>query len=94
MNKQAIEQTAEKLYRAEESKRYWAKEVEGLKEALSKEMDRRQTDNLSAGQYRLKRTRYERVCINTEALKANAPTVYQRFTEAREVVKLNVEVNV
>ncbi|MBQ9459794.1 MAG: hypothetical protein IJU66_07680 [Oscillospiraceae bacterium] len=85
-----LAKTIERLKHCEEAKKRWSKEAEAIKGELVRELDRRKTESLRVGQSRIERTRYTRVCVNTEALKTDAPDVYERFAEPREVVTVKV----
>lgn len=90
MSEREIVEACARLKRCEARKAEWSNEAKAIKDMLAAELDARATDEIQAGKLRVVRTRYQRVQIDAEALKAERPAVYNLYCVARDVTRLKV----
>ena len=90
MEDREVVELCARLKRCEARKAEWGNEAKSIKDALAAELDRRGTDTVTAGRFRVERKTYVRSQLDAEALRAKAPSVYALYCVAREVTTLKV----
>lgn len=79
-----------RLKRCEARRAEWGNEAKAIKDILGTELDARATDELSAGNVRIVRSRYVREQIDATKLREERPEVYKLYCVPRDVVTLKV----
>ena len=82
MTDQLLENTARTYRELQASIKKLETEVDAVKQQLIQEMDVRQVDILTAGQYTIRYKLYETSRLDTTALKSARPDVYAEFCKA------------
>lgn len=90
MSESEIIQAVVRLKRCEARRAEWGNEAKAIKDALAAELDQRGTDEIQAGSYRVRRTRYTREQVDAQKFRENCPALYALYCVPREVVTLKV----
>lgn len=79
-----------KLRKLEAKGREVNNEVKGLRAVLREEFDKRGTDEIKAGRYRVRRVRYDRDTVDVKRLREEQPAIYALFMKPHTVERIEV----
>ena len=79
-----------KLRKLEAKGREVKNEVEGIRAVLREEFEKRDTDEIKAGRYRVRRVRYEREIFDGKEFRRHYPDTYATFCKSQTVTRVEV----
>lgn len=79
-----------KLRKLETKGREVKNEVDGIRAVLKEEFEKRGTDEIKAGRYRVRRVRYDREAFDAKGFKQHYPDTYATFCKLQTVTRVEV----